>query len=96
MSSGGSGVLELGSRTVPEWRSHAACRGMPSEMFMSSDMTEYAVGAAQAVCRGCMVVDDCLVYAISNSVSIGVWGGLSPDELAPLSSTWRAHRATVA
>ncbi len=59
---------------------------MPSEMFTSSEreMTDYEVKAAKAVCGRCMVVDDCLVYAITNSVTVGVWGGLSADEPVPL------------
>jgi hypothetical protein len=43
-----------------------------------------------------MVVDDCLTFAITNTVTVGVWGGLTAEELAPLRATWRAQRATVA
>ena len=72
---------------------------MPSEMFISTerDLTPTQVEAAKAVCEDCMVVDDCLTYAITNTVTDGVWGGLSADELAPLYSAWRAQLAmTVA
>ncbi|HKZ21488.1 MAG TPA: WhiB family transcriptional regulator [Acidimicrobiia bacterium] len=83
---------------IPVWRNYAACRGMPSEMFISCDgeMSPQQVKAAKAVCGECMVVDDCLTYAITNTVKDGVWGGLSADELAPLYSAWRAQGATVA
>jgi WhiB family redox-sensing transcriptional regulator len=88
----------LGDQTTVDWRSHAACRGMPSEMFVSpdKDVSSREVDAAKEVCSRCLVIDDCLTFAITNSVTVGVWGGLSAAELAPLRSTWRAQRATVA
>jgi WhiB family redox-sensing transcriptional regulator len=90
--------VELVKHVVPVWRTYAACRGMPSEMFTSPDreMTPGQVEAAKAVCGRCMVVDDCLTYAITNTVSEGIWGGLSAEELAPLYSAWESQRATVA
>jgi hypothetical protein len=71
---------------------------MPSDMFISPEreMTPQQVEAAKAVCSDCMVADDCLTYAITNTVKDGVWGGLSAEELAPLYSAWESQRATVA
>lgn len=90
--------LDPAKHAIPVWRTYAACRGMPSEMFISCDqeMTPQQVQAAKAICGACMVVDDCLTYAITNTVEDGVWGGLSADELAPLYAAWRAQGATVA
>lgn len=88
----------LGDQAIADWRTYAACRGMPSEMFVAPDrnMSSPEEEAAKEVCGRCMVVDDCLTFAITNSVTVGVWGGISAEELAPLRSTWRAQRATVA
>jgi WhiB family redox-sensing transcriptional regulator len=71
---------------------------MPSEIFVSPEreMSSGDVDAAKEVCRRCMVVDDCLTFAITNTVTIGVWGGLTAEEFAPLRATWRAQRNTVA
>lgn len=90
--------MELVKQAIPVWRTYAACRGMPSEMFISPEreMSPQQVEAAKAVCGDCMVIDDCLTYAITNTVRDGVWGGLSADELAPLYSAWQTQRATVA
>lgn len=90
--------MALGDPTIADWRTHAACRGMPSEMFVSPEreMSSRDVDAAKEVCRRCLVVDDCLTFAITNTVTVGVWGGLTAEELAPLRATWRAQRTTVA
>lgn len=90
--------MALGDPTITDWRTHAACRGMPSEMFVAPERETRAsdVDAAKEVCRRCMVVDDCLTFAITNTVTVGVWGGLSAEELAPLRASWRAQRTTVA
>jgi WhiB family redox-sensing transcriptional regulator len=66
-------------------------------MFISSAPTADRVLAAKEVCGRCSVVDDCLVYAITNSVTDGIWGGLTADELRPLHAAWRSQlAATVA
>ncbi|MGH2602021.1 MAG: WhiB family transcriptional regulator, partial [Dehalococcoidia bacterium] len=32
------------------------------------------------VCRGCVVRDQCLEYALSHSEKFGIWGGMSERE----------------
>lgn len=57
------------------WANEANCRGLDPNMFHASrgESTKEAV----AVCVGCIVVEQCLHYAISNNIKVGVWGGLS-------------------
>ena len=35
---------------------------------------------AKTVCATCPVVDECLDYALTHRIQIGVWGGLSEQE----------------
>ena len=35
---------------------------------------------AKEVCRGCVVREDCLEYALANGEKFGIWGGLSERE----------------
>lgn len=77
----------------PAWRSRSACRGLPSDGFVSAElMTDDEEIAAKAVCVGCAVVDDCLSYSIVNAVRFGVWGGLTGDERRPLRRRWLEGR----
>jgi WhiB family redox-sensing transcriptional regulator len=32
------------------------------------------------VCRGCVVREECLEYALSNGEKFGIWGGMSERE----------------
>ncbi len=32
------------------------------------------------MCRGCVVREDCLEYALANGEKFGIWGGLSERE----------------
>jgi len=81
----------------PGWRSRSACRGLPSDMFVSAElMTDDEESMAKAVCAGCAVVDDCLSYSIVNAVRFGVWGGLTGDERRPLRRRWLDDRNSLA
>lgn len=55
------------------WRDDAACKGMDIDMFYP----ERGQNARQAlaVCAGCIVVKECLKYALDNSIRVGVFGG---------------------
>ena len=35
---------------------------------------------AKEVCRGCIVREDCLEYALLNGEKFGIWGGMSERE----------------
>jgi WhiB family transcriptional regulator, redox-sensing transcriptional regulator len=56
------------------WVSKARCRSTdPDELFVR--------GAAQrkatVICRHCLVVAECLAYALGNQMEFGVWGGMT-------------------
>jgi WhiB family redox-sensing transcriptional regulator len=57
------------------WREDAACKGMDVDMFYPERGKNGR--EAIAVCAGCIVVKDCLHYALSNGIKYGIWGGKS-------------------
>lgn len=70
--------LELRSET---WMALGACTRIHidevAETFFGPDPT-----AAKAACSRCPVRDECLEFAVTNDVTIGVYGGLTPKERA--------------
>jgi WhiB family redox-sensing transcriptional regulator len=70
--------MEVTVDQTPEeyvWMLHARCRGVsPGEFFPSDGL---GVEAAQRVCAGCAVQNDCLEYALEHRIEHGVWGGAS-------------------
>jgi WhiB family redox-sensing transcriptional regulator len=80
-----------------DWRHAALCRDEDPELFFPIGTTGPAatqVDDAKQVCRRCVVVDDCLSWAIETGQDAGVWGGTSEDErraLARRDARTRAH-----
>src|SRR4051812_42398365 len=66
-----------------DWRHRAACRDEDPELFFPIGTTGPAlrqVEEAKAVCHRCLVVDDCLSWALDSGQDSGVWGGLAEEE----------------
>ena len=71
------------------WSDHAACKGLPTDMFFperGNNTTERKI--IKELCGGCEVQTKCLNFAIENSVTYGIWGGLTTNER-------RRHKARV-
>ena len=60
------------------WKQKANCLGIDPDLFFP----ERGVSSAQAksVCRGCVVKEECLEYALQNGEKFGIWGGMSERE----------------
>lgn len=68
----------------PNWHKTAPCAGN-DKLFFSSNPTDRK--NAKLICvNSCSNRDECLEYAVSNSITIGVWGGMTGPELARLQS----------
>ncbi len=69
---------------LPHWREDAACRAADAAeaFFPGGDrgQTLTMTNAAKAVCGGCAVRIDCLLYAIETKQEYGVWGGATEPE----------------
>ena len=64
--------------TAGNWWDEANCLGVDPDLFFPERGA--STREAKAVCRGCVVSDECLEYALSNSEKFGIWGGMSERE----------------
>jgi len=60
------------------WQDFANCLGVDPDLFFPERGA--STKEAKAVCRACVVREDCLEYALENSEKFGIWGGLSERE----------------
>lgn len=60
------------------WTDQAACRDQPTAVFFPA--RGVSARHAKAICATCPVTDECLAYARAESITWGIWGGLSPRE----------------
>jgi WhiB family redox-sensing transcriptional regulator len=61
-----------------EWMDLGNCQGLNPDLFFparGASTTE-----AKAVCRQCVVQEQCLEYALTHRERFGIWGGLSERE----------------
>src|ERR1700693_3743268 len=63
---------------TPDWKSQANCMGVDPDLFFPE--RGMSTREAKSVCRGCLVREDCLEYALANGEKFGIWGGLSERE----------------
>ncbi len=60
------------------WQSRANCMGVDPDLFFPERGA--STKEAKEVCRGCVVREDCLEFALRNSEKFGIWGGMSERE----------------
>jgi WhiB family redox-sensing transcriptional regulator len=60
------------------WQEYANCLGVDPDLFFPERGA--STREAKEVCRGCVVREQCLEYAITHSEKFGIWGGLSERE----------------
>ena len=60
------------------WQDQANCLGVDPDLFFPERGA--STREAEEVCRGCVVRNDCLEYALDNGEKFGIWGGLSERE----------------
>jgi WhiB family redox-sensing transcriptional regulator len=62
----------------PGWQEYANCLGVDPDLFFPERGA--STREAKEVCRGCVVRDDCLEFALVNGEKFGIWGGMSERE----------------
>ncbi len=67
--------------TVPAWIDRAACRGMPTSVFFPEGRGASDTEAL-AVCRSCPVREPCGDYAVTEGLTVGIWGGMTAEDRA--------------
>ena len=60
------------------WQDYANCLGVDPDLFFPERGA--STKEAKEVCRGCVVREECLEYALQNSEKFGIWGGMSERE----------------
>jgi len=60
------------------WQDYANCLGVDPDLFFPERGA--STREAKEVCRGCVVREQCLEYALANGEKFGIWGGLSERE----------------
>src|SRR3954451_20922537 len=60
------------------WQLQANCLCVDPDLFFPERGA--STREAKEVCRGCVVRDDCLEYALANGEKFGIWGGMSERE----------------
>jgi WhiB family redox-sensing transcriptional regulator len=68
----------LGQAADRAWQRQANCMGVDPDLFFPERGA--STREAKEVCRGCVVQEDCLEYALVHSEKFGIWGGLSERE----------------
>ena len=58
-----------------EWRNDALCRGFPAEWWFPEQGVQFR--SALFVCSRCPSRDPCLQFALDESITHGIWGGLT-------------------
>jgi WhiB family transcriptional regulator, redox-sensing transcriptional regulator len=90
MADGHAGMpVRPARRDRADWRDHAACRGMDTELFFpvgNSGPALAQIGQAKQICAGCLVRVSCLEWALAHQ-DMGVWGGTTEDERRALRRT---------
>ncbi len=61
-----------------EWHQYANCLGVDPDLFFPERGA--STREAKEVCRGCVVREECLEYALVNGEKFGIWGGMSERE----------------
>ena len=60
------------------WQARSNCMGVDPDLFFPERGA--STREAKEVCRGCVVREECLEYALDNGEKFGIWGGLSERE----------------
>jgi WhiB family redox-sensing transcriptional regulator len=60
------------------WQDYANCLGVDPDLFFPERGA--STREAKEVCRGCVVREECLEYALVNGEKFGIWGGMSERE----------------
>lgn len=70
-------MVILGS-SERSWQTKANCMGVDPDLFFPERGA--STREAKEVCRGCVVREDCVEFALANGEKFGIWGGLSERE----------------
>ena len=70
--------LAHNQQTNTAWQGYANCLGVDPDLLFPE--LGASTREAKEVCRGCVVQEACLEYALANGEKFGIWGGMSERE----------------
>lgn len=79
---------------APDWQGKANCMGTDPDLFFPE--RGESADKAKEVCRGCVVREDCLEYALANGEKFGIWGGMARNERNRIRRSRALTRRTAA
>jgi WhiB family redox-sensing transcriptional regulator len=79
---------------VRSWQDFANCLGVDPDLFFPERGA--STREAKEVCRGCVVREECLEYALANGEKFGIWGGMSERERRRIRRQRALERAAAA
>ena len=71
-------IMMLEGEVDRSWQAQANCMGVDPDLFFPERGA--STREAKEVCRGCVVREDCLEFALANGEKFGIWGGMSERE----------------
>jgi len=66
-------ALAAGQQLRPRWQRRAACRGMDANIF--HPRRGASIEPAKAICAGCIVLDECRSWSLTQPEPGGILGG---------------------
>lgn len=80
--------LPLTPLDADDWMQEAACKGLPADWFfptnkrlpLEGEHATYSDKQAKNVCKKCPVQEQCLDYALSEDIDLGIWAGMGNRE----------------
>lgn len=66
-----------------KWQDDAECADISSHFFFPDDdgpVNGHSYTEARTICAQCPVITECLTYALTDQISHGMFGGLTPTE----------------
>ena len=76
------------------WQEMSNCLGVDPDLFFPERGA--STREAKEVCRGCIVREDCLEFALANGEKFGIWGGMSERERRRIRRQRALERQAVA
>ena len=71
--------VDIGGQSETQtWQEYSNCLGVDPDLFFPERGA--STKEAKAVCKGCVVREDCLENALQNGAKFGIWGGMSERE----------------
>ncbi|MDA8313969.1 MAG: WhiB family transcriptional regulator [Actinomycetota bacterium] len=74
-----------------DWIEQANCRGVDPELFFPA--RGEPTRDAKALCKGCVVREECLDYALAHGERWGIWGGTTERDRRRLRRSLRQRAA---